>query len=229
MPEGSGKALITYKIHLIRTGKTSDSPMKPYVGQTDVPLCDAGRAELETLRDSSRYPRVEMVYTSPLSRCRETAEILYPDLYTVTVDGFADMNLGAFEGRTLDELKDDGDFARWLENSVENAPPGGEDPTAFTRRIILALQGIFRNMMDERMTSVAVITHGGVIMTLLAAIGLPKHPMHEWITDNGCGYTLLMTPQMWMRDRAVEIYARIPEAATDEDEDWETYGDFHDD
>lgn len=202
--------MITYKLHILRTGKTSTGQWKHYVGQSNPHLCEEGIAELEQLRRTFEYPRAEMVYTSPLSRCVETAELLYPNTYTVEAEGLMDMNLGDFEGKTLEELKDDAAFTAWLKDSNANPPPGGEETFDFTRRIVSAVDGIFRTMMEEKQTNVALITHGGVIMTLLASIGLPKQPIHQWAADNGKGYTLLMTPQMWMRDRAVEIYSHQP-------------------
>jgi len=203
--------MITYKLHFIRTGRTSTDPRKRYVGQTDLPLCDKGRRSLQALREEYRYPPVEMLYTSPLIRCRETADILYPDTYCVALDGLKDMNLGEFEGKTFDELKGDGAFSAWLGDSFANTPAGGEETEAFTRRIVGAVDQIFRNMMDEGVTSAAVVTHGGVIMTLLAAVGLPKLPLHQWAVSNGTGYTMLMTPEMWLRDGSGEVFNFIPE------------------
>ena len=64
--------------------------------------------------------------------------------------------------------------------------------------------------MEMRIPSVAVITHGGLIMNLLAAMGLPERKMVQWTALNGRGYTLLLTTQMWMRDQKFEVYSQIP-------------------
>ena len=224
--------MISYKIHLIRTGKTSTDPVKRYVGQSDVPLCPEGRAAMQELAETASYPPVQMVYTSPLARCVETADILFPELYTVPMDGLMDMNLGAYQGCSFDELKNDSGFLAWLEDSYQNAPPDGEDTLSFTTRIIGAIQSIFDDMMEEKLTNVAVVTHGGVIMTLLAAIGLPRAPLHHWAVDNGVGYTLLLTPQMWMRDHCLEVYAPVPGFPEEEsgdsaewDKEWDEWDD----
>ena len=203
--------MITYKIHLIRTGRTNDESIKRYVGQSETPLCESGIADLKEFAEEFRYPKVEMVYTSPLARCVQTADILFPNLYTVNTDGLMDMNLGSFQGKSFDDLKGDPAFASWLNDSINNTPPGGEPVVDFTRRVILGINNIFDKMMEEGVTSVAAVTHGGVIMTLLSSICLPKAPMHHWAVDNGFGFTILMTPQMWMRDRMAEVFAAIPE------------------
>ena len=203
--------MITYKIHFIRTGKTSAGDEKRFVGRVDFPLCSEGEQELFTMREKFLYPHAEMVFTSPLARCVKTAEILYPDIYRLDDDGFTDMDLGGFSGKSFEELRYDADFSAWIGNSVSNPPPGGENIEDFTKRIVRAASGVFFKMMDEKIRDAAVITHGGVIMTLLAAIGQPKVPLQEWAMGNGEGYTLIFTPQMWMQSGSAEVFRRLPE------------------
>lgn len=211
--------MITYKMHLIRTGATSEEQGPRYVGQSDPPLCAAGVEALTYLRRRARYPAAEMLFTSPLQRCVQTAELLYPNLYTESMPGLMDMHLGRFQGKSLQELEADPKFSAWLENSLDNPPPGGEGIQEFQLRLVETVWKIFQRMMEEKMRSVVLVTHRGVIMTLLAGIGLPKRPVQDWITPNGAGYTLLFTPQMWMRDRCAEIFAPLPDMPEQQEED----------
>ncbi len=213
--------MITYKIHFIRHGITQGNMDGRYIGLTDLPLCEEGYAQLRELQEKFKYPQVDAVYTSPLSRCTETAEFLYPHREQRTWPKFAECDFGSFEGKTIEELKDDIEFEKWIGDSYHIAPPGGESGEEFTRRIISGLDDLFGEMMQEEIRSAAVITHGGVIMTLMAAAGLPKHPLNEWAVGSGMGYTILMTPQMWMRDGAFEVYSVLPEGLLDQAEDFE--------
>ena len=117
--------MITYKIHLIRTGSTSARLRGLYVGQADCPLCDKGKDELFALNKRYDYPRADIAFTSPLSRCVQTTEILYPDVQTQIMPSLADLHLGEFEGKTPEELAGAPAFDAWLENSLENPAPGG--------------------------------------------------------------------------------------------------------
>lgn len=211
--------MLSYRVHLIRTGATSPTPGKIYVGQADLPLCDQGRESLAHLRETYAYPEVDTVYSSPLVRCLETADILYPDQPPQIVDGLMDMHLGVFQGHSLEELQGDAAFSRWLTNSVENPPPEGELVDAFTLRVVEAFGGLLRDMMTSKTQSAAVITHGGVIMTLLAAMAMPRLPLHQWAAGNGCGYTLLTNTQLWMRDRCGEVVSFLPLQVEDGEED----------
>lgn len=211
--------LITYKIHLIRTGNTTDDENRPYVGQLDLPLAQSGQELLAAMKEQFGYPKVQLVYTSPLKRTVETADILFPDNQVIPIDALKDMNLGDFQGKTFKELEFQEDFVKWINNSAEYAPPGGESTLEFTKRIIGAINGIFFEMMNQKLTNVAVITHGGVIMSLLANIGLPKAPPQEWLVENGTGFTLMMTPSMWMRDHLGEVTSRVPTLKDEESYD----------
>lgn len=202
--------MITYKIHLIRHGKTPDSADGIYLGQTDLPLSSAGKRLLKEKADAFTYPTAQIVYTSPLERCVQTADILYPDRLTIPHEGFNECDFGDYTGKSFAQLKNLPSYQKWVEGGFDAAPPNGESGMELLERVLGAVQDIFERMMKERLTDVAVITHGGVIMSLLAACGFPKRPMREWVTDFGGGFTISLTPQMWMRDQAFEVHAELP-------------------
>ena len=202
--------MISYKIHLLRCGSVTQNSEQLFVGQLDLPLSDDGRVELGRLQKAGGYPQIERLYTSPSARCVQTGEVLYPGYEPHTVAGLMDANLGEFEGKSLEQLKNRPEFAAWLQNSQANPPPGGERVEDFTARVSGALDGIVREMMRERVQSAAIITHGGVIMTLMAAVALPRLQLHEWAVAAGCGYTLLTSAQLWMQGGCAEAFAVIP-------------------
>ena len=68
----------TYKIHLIRHGQTEANAKGLYIGMTDLPLSPEGLAELLTLKREYTYPGAARFFTSPLTRCKQTLEVLYP-------------------------------------------------------------------------------------------------------------------------------------------------------
>ena len=63
------------KLWLIRHGKTEGNKLARYIGTTDEPLCQEG---IEFLKKMD-YPKVQEIYVSPLRRCVQTAEILFPE------------------------------------------------------------------------------------------------------------------------------------------------------
>ena len=69
-----------YRLYLIRHGITQGNLDGVYMGcGTDEPLCAQGRAQLAALKDRFSYPQVSTVFSSPLQRAIETAELLFPE------------------------------------------------------------------------------------------------------------------------------------------------------
>ncbi len=202
-----------YRLHFIRHGITEGNLKGQYVGRTDQEVCLEGIRQLIDLKETCLYPEVERVYSSPLTRCVQTAGILYPQHPLQIVHSLAELHFGEYEGKTMEQLKDRPDFQRWLASSLTVSPPGGENSKDFTARILSGVEDIFRQMMDQGLHDAAVITHGGVIMTLLYTLGLPKAEFRDWYTGNGRGYTVAMSAQMWMRDGAFEVQGQIPVGA----------------
>lgn len=64
------------RVVLIRHSKTAGNLKGRYIGTTDEPLCEEGIRLLE----GKTYPAAELVYVSPMKRCRETASLIYPTL-----------------------------------------------------------------------------------------------------------------------------------------------------
>ena len=200
----------SYQIHLIRHGAIAENLKGGYIGQSNPPLSPEGIEKLKEILKEYEYPQNVTLFTSPLKRCVQTCEILYPDLTPARVDGFMECNFGDWEGKTAAELKDDPRFVAWLSSSDNTPPPNGESGADFTRRICKTFERFVNGLIKNGITDAAVISHGGVIMTLLAVYGLPQAKPFDWKMDNGFGFSLRITPSLWMRDKVAEVYSFTP-------------------
>ncbi len=198
-----------YKLYIIRHGRTAANEDGRYIGVTDEPLSSAGTDEIIHLTEQFEYPPVQKVYTSPLARCTETAALIYPDVFMEKIEEMREYDFGIFDGMPLEKLKNDPAFIQWAVNGV-GKPPKGEERDAFTRRIITGIQKILQDMMHLQIFDAALITHGGVLMTVLSGLCLPKKQPLEWACDPGHGYTLVTSAQMWSRDGLFEVYTPLP-------------------
>lgn len=200
----------SYTIHFIRNALTDENLEGRYIGHTDVALSDEGKAQLAQMREELIYPPVDAVFTSPLKRCTETAAILYPENTPLVIEGLIEYNFGEFENKTAEQLEKYEEFPRWLAGEKGVKPPYGESNEDFTKRVCDTFEKIAEGLMKTGTTSVAVVTHGGVIMTILAMYGIPEYPMHEWLTPNGCGFTVKLNPSLWMRAKKFEVFSEFP-------------------
>ncbi|PWJ13380.1 histidine phosphatase family protein [Ruminococcus flavefaciens] len=209
-----------YRISVLRHGMTEANEKGVYIGSTDLPLSDKGAAELAAKADEYDYPRVHRVYSSPLRRCTETAEILFPDTELCTVDDLRELNFGEFENKSIDELAKRKDYNDWLRGGKDARPPKGESLEEMTARTYKAVHSVITDMMENGLTHCAIITHGGIISNMLSCFGLPKYDAKTLSCDFGMGFDIIVTAQMWLNSQAFEIlgycpYDRLP---SEEDE-----------
>lgn len=217
-----------YRIHLIRNATTQGNLDGRYCGRTDEDVCPQGRQEILYLDETYSYPQTDFVFVSPLKSCVQTADLIYPDAPRAVVKELRECDFGDFEGKTADDLAGDPEYKEWLMGGVDACPPGGESNKDFSQRVCSGFVKIVDGLISSGIHNAAIVTHGGVIMSLLAAFGIPQQPMSAWLTPAGCGYTLLVTPGVWASHRKAEVYLDIPERPVNDEEErelWDWYPD----
>ncbi len=208
---GKGFFVKNYTLYLVRHGITRANLDGIYAGGgTDFPLCSEGKEDLQSLRRQFSYPDVGTVFVSPLQRATQTADILFPDAKKLVIENLRENHFGEFEGRSMAELKTDPNFQKWLDPQQKYQPKGAEDNQQFHHRCAETLMKMFEYMMKADISEAACVTHGGVIMSMLAQKALPTRPPEQWITDPGCGYQLQTSVAMWMRDNLAEAVRIVP-------------------
>ncbi len=198
-----------YHIYLLRHGLTQANKEGRYAGRTDAPLSEEGERQLAEMSHLP-YPQAGAFFSSPLKRCTRTLRLLYPQAEPVIVPGLAECDFGDFEGKTIDELKDDENYRDWIAKKGMSTPPHGESAQDFQKRCCLAFESVVGTLMRTGEEHAVIMTHGGVIMFVLGAFAYPRRPFYEWLTGNGMGYEAVITPQLWMSGRVMEIAAAIP-------------------
>ncbi len=210
----------TFKLHLIRHGLTKGNLEGLYVGGgTDLPLCTEGRQQLRELKSIFAYPQVDTVVSSPMLRATETADILFPDAaHKLVIEQLRENNFGAFDGRPMQELMKDPDFAKWMDPRSGFTPEGAEPLRDFHARCADTLLRLFQYMVNAHVDEMACVTHGGVIMSMLAQRCMPQRCPEDWMADPGCGYTVQCDAAMLMRDHLVEAVEILPYGYLDDQE-----------
>ena len=199
-----------YRLYLIRHGRTRANDEGIYIGRTDYALSDKGRLELVEKMENYDYPYVDVVYSSPLKRCTETAELLYPGTDLIAVPDLQEMYLGKFENKSFDDLLTDKEYQAWMEGGKGAAPPEGESADEVMARAYKALHGIIMDMMDREVYNGAVITHAGIIIDMLTGFCLPKVQDGAVKIPFGEGFELQASASMWARSQVCELCGIVP-------------------
>ncbi len=150
---------------LARHGESVWNEVRRFQGGSDVALSDRGRAQARALREAVRGYRPAVAYVSPLSRARETAEIVLAGtgVPIVPVDGLRELSLGAWEGCLSEEIRArEGDpYRAWIRAPLDCPPPGAEPLEAVRRRVLEVMDRIAAAHPNGG--DVLVVAHGGVI------------------------------------------------------------------
>ncbi|MET8014287.1 bifunctional RNase H/acid phosphatase [Streptomyces sp. NPDC005271] len=167
---------------LLRHGETPLTPEKRFSGSggTDPELSEIGRHQAERVASAlAARGTIQAIVTSPLRRCRETADLVAARLgLDARVDeGLRETDFGAWEGLTFAEVKEryPDDLAAWLASSKAAPTGGGESFAAVARRVALSRDKLIARYPGR---TVLVVTHVTPIKTLVRlALGAPPESL----------------------------------------------------
>ena len=174
---------------LIRHGATKSNEERRYLGKTDESLSKEGEQQLVEYKKMHLYPNIDFLFTSPMKRCIQTADILYPELQPVQMNEWEEMDFGAFEGKNYVELQEDKRYQAWIDSNGTLPFPEGESREEFTIRCDKGFQEMIekvKQIKEEGHKTIGVIVHGGTIMAMLSRYG--KGDYFDYQVANGRGY-----------------------------------------
>jgi broad specificity phosphatase PhoE len=160
---------------LVRHGETVWSANRRYAGATDVALNQAGRRQARRLARWVADAGLEAVWSSPLTRASETAEIAIGETgLPLHVDArLAEVNFGDGEGLTSEQMRErfPRERAAFERDPVAHPLPGSEPPCVALRRALECLEKVTAAQPDGR---VLVVIHTTLIRLLIChLLGLP--------------------------------------------------------
>lgn len=151
------------RLYLIRHGRQSSK-----LCNVDVDLSQEGYSQAALLGQRLAGAGIQVVYSSEMKRAIQTAQAanfywrvnhyFYPELREISfgeMEGLSDQEIAV---RFADFKKEQGKM------EYDLAYPGGESAGDVVRRVI----PVFREIMESGYEQVAIVTHGGVIRSMVA-------------------------------------------------------------
>lgn len=165
---------------LVRHGETPLSVERRFNGVNDSALTERGVAQAEAIAERFADRELAAVVSSPLRRCRQTAERIATRLGLDVVDevGLRETDFGEWDGLTFAEVRErwPRQLEAWLADTAV-APPGGESFDAVTARVADARAKI---CADWPAAAVVLVSHVTPIKTLLReALGAPLSAVYR--------------------------------------------------
>jgi len=165
---------MTTHLIFIRHAQSTWNEMRRWQGHSNPPLAENGRQQARLLAKRLAGWKIDHVYASDLLRAAETAEILGNalNLHPRPDSLWRERGFGVLEGLTSEEIEAQYPdvWASRMVGPITNVP-GAEPQTDVIARSREACDALLRRHPDQ---TVAVVSHGGIILTTLVhLLGLP--------------------------------------------------------
>lgn len=156
-------------IYLTRHGETEWNIEKRLQGRGDSPLTENGIQRAKELRDRIKNIDIDVIYSSPIKRALNTANILRgnKNIDIVTDDRLMEMCFGDYEGKKIDIIQKENpswDINLIMQGNVEICAPNGENLKEVRERISKLMNKIIAENIGK---SILIVTHGITLKALM--------------------------------------------------------------
>jgi alpha-ribazole phosphatase len=164
-------------IYLLRHGETEYGKEKRYLGHTDCNISKEGKEQSKCLANifANNKIIIDNIFSSDLIRCKDTINIVFPNMKVTFLEQLREINMGDWDGLTFDEVKNKyaEDYKKRGENIAGFIPRNGESFNQCQSRAI----DVFRNIINSTRGNIVICSHSGFIRTLLC------HLLNKDLTD----------------------------------------------
>lgn len=148
------------KLYVIRHGQSENNLLGRYTGWADVSLTRQGVREAERAGEMLKGISFDKIYSSDLTRARQTAQAAIPGCTYETTELLREINVGSLAGRSFASLTAQ-ERSDMLKSGFE--PFGGEKRKDFCDR----LRAFLRQTEQLDCENVAAFSHAGCLRTML--------------------------------------------------------------
>lgn len=189
--------------YFVRHGVSEWNAENRLCGRTDVSLSDEGRRQAVRLAERLRGLSPAALYTSPLRRAVETAEIIAAATgVKPIVDGrLIELNYGAWEGMTFAEVMElDADAYRaWDADPANVAPREGESGAQALARVAPFLDELAARHSGER-DHVVIVCHKTICRLVAChALGLPASEYRRRLSMDNAALNIIQSSEKGWR------------------------------
>ena len=154
----------TMEIYLIRHTAVQTEKSVCY-GQSDIPLSHTFQEDAVQVRNKLKKFDNGVIYSSPSQRCFQLAELLLPGTLPILDERLMELNFGNWELKKWEEINKT-ELDPWMKDFVNVPCSGGESYKELHQRST----AFFKECISQPFEKVLIITHGGVIRSLLSFI-----------------------------------------------------------
>jgi len=203
------------KILIIRHGETDWNRSQIFRGTYDIPLNENGRKQAKLVAKALEGIKIDAAYTSPLSRAKESAEIITAnhDICPVIDDAFIDMDYGEWTGKEDSFVAKNwpDEHSAWTTKPHTVKPPNGTTLEEVFNNSFGAMEKLAKKHDGE---TIAIFAHRVVNKLLVIgalSLGLERFP---FIIQGNCCINEFERIQSGYLIRSINDVSHIKNAGT---------------
>jgi broad specificity phosphatase PhoE len=163
--------MMVTRLFLVRHGATSATEEDRFSGSTGAELSERGRWQAARLGERLATQNITAIYSSPLSRALETAQIIAGHCRTEPVarDGLREIAHGHWEGMKREDVERQfsAEYAAWEADPFTFAPEGGESGVAVLARALPVIREIVTSHPGGQLL---VVSHKATLRLVLSSL-----------------------------------------------------------
>ena len=140
-------------IYIIRHGRTELNKANVLQGRSNYPLNDEGIRQAENASEMLKGTEFSHVFSSPLIRAVQTAEIVAPHMEITVDDRLIEMDYGQYEGTDLTDMPPE--IKTFFSDFIHNPAPVGMEPL----QEVVRRTGEFLEEISELEGDILISTH----------------------------------------------------------------------
>lgn len=185
----------TTKIILVRHGECEGNVEGLFRGRSDFPLNKNGVRQAQSLAEEiANLERVDFIFTSPLKRAAETAQIISQRMGNIPVtalQGFTNISLGPWEGRKKKEIMQEypEEWSLWIKSPERLKLPNAESISDVQKRAFSTLEFL---VQKHREKTLLIVSHRAVLKPLIAACIQISDPYFWRIHVDTASYSIIV-------------------------------------
>lgn len=162
------------QLTLIRHGVTKWNKTGQFQGHTNIPLSQEGKEQAQALAKHLAKAKnsVDLLYSSPLGRALETAQLVFPDVQVIQDERLKELNFGVFEGFMQAQNEQHEQWDWWFADPFKRKAPEGEAYEELMTRAVAWLDSL-----PEDAERIVAVSHSGTIQMLLSYLIGHTRPM----------------------------------------------------
>jgi len=151
------------KLTVVRHTKV-DVPKGICYGVSDVDLAATAPNEIERIVRELQNEIFDVVYTSPLSRCRVLAKAIRPEQEQIADARLLELNFGDWEMASWQQIYESEEGKIWFDDYLHEKCPNGQS----YMDIVAAMKDFITELQQKEYEHVLIVAHAGIIRTLIS-------------------------------------------------------------